>query len=67
MTSLSAVEPLDWTRFLRDRLDAVARPAPLEGLQRGGYRLVYTDMPSDYQKARDEQRKLPDLCFRSGS
>jgi predicted metalloprotease with PDZ domain len=50
---LNSVQTRDWGQFLRSRLDATgpdARP-PLDGLERGGYRLVYTETPSDYQKA----------------
>lgn len=45
VAALNAVHPHDWSGFLRDRLDAVgpeARP-PLDGITRGGYRLVYVD------------------------
>ena len=61
--TLNAVEPYDWAAFLRQRLDSTAKPAPLDGLRRGGYKLVYTDTPSDYQKAGDEQRKHVNLLF----
>jgi predicted metalloprotease with PDZ domain len=64
--ALNAVEPYDWSGFLRERLDAVARPAPLDGLQRGGYRLIFTDTPSDYLKVSDEQRKHVNLLFSIG-
>jgi predicted metalloprotease with PDZ domain len=64
--TLNAVEPYDWAAFLRQRLDSTARPAPLDGLRRGGYKLVYTDKPSDYQKAGDEQRKHVNLLFSIG-
>jgi predicted metalloprotease with PDZ domain len=67
VTALSDVEPYDWTMFLRDRLDAVAKPAPLDGLRRGGYKLVYTDVPSDFQKAGDEKRKHLNLIFSIGA
>jgi len=67
VTALGDVEPYDWTAFLRDRLDAVAKPAPLDGLRRGGYRLVYTDAPSDFQKAGDEKRKHLNLIFSIGA
>ena len=30
--ALNAVEPYDWAGFLRQRLDGIARPAPLDGL-----------------------------------
>ncbi len=64
--ALNAVEPYDWASFLRERLDAVGKPAPLEGLRRGGYKLVYTDTPGDYQKAMDGQRKRTSLYFSIG-
>ena len=64
--ALNAIEPYDWASFLRERLDSVGRPAPLEGLRRGGYRLIYTDKPSDFEKARDEQRKRVSLLYSIG-
>jgi predicted metalloprotease with PDZ domain len=59
--ALNAVEPNDWSGFLRQRLDAIAKPVPLDGFRRGGYKLVYTDTPSDYQAATEDQRKRIDL------
>jgi predicted metalloprotease with PDZ domain len=64
--ALNAVLPYDWAAFLRERLDSTGRPAPLEGLARGGYRLIYTDTPSEIRKGRDEQRKYVDLLFSIG-
>jgi predicted metalloprotease with PDZ domain len=64
--ALNAVLPYDWAAFLRERLDSTGRPAPLEGLSRGGYRLIYTDTPSEIRKGRDEQRKYVDLLFSIG-
>jgi predicted metalloprotease with PDZ domain len=59
--ALNAVEPNDWATYLRARLDGTGKPAPLEGLHRGGYKLVYTDTPSELQKATDSQRSRVDL------
>jgi predicted metalloprotease with PDZ domain len=64
--ALNAVEPYEWSAFLRARLDATASPAPLDGLRRGGYKLVYTDTPNDLLKAGDEQRKRVSLSFSIG-
>ena len=63
---LNEVEPYDWTGFLRERLDGIARPAPLEGLRRGGYKLVFTDTPSEILKTSDEFRKRVNLLFSIG-
>jgi predicted metalloprotease with PDZ domain len=59
--ALNAVEPNDWSVFLRQRLDSTAKPVPLDGFHRGGYKLVYTDKPSDYQSTTEDQRKRIDL------
>jgi predicted metalloprotease with PDZ domain len=59
--ALNAVEPNDWAGFLRQRLDSTAAPAPEDGFHRGGYKLVYTDTPSEYQSTTEDQRKRIDL------
>jgi predicted metalloprotease with PDZ domain len=43
-----------------------AAGAPLDGLGRGGYRLVYSDTESDYLKSVDMRRKNTDLSFSIG-
>jgi predicted metalloprotease with PDZ domain len=65
--ALDAVEPYDWATFLKSRLDRVAPKAPLDGLTRGGYKLVYTDTPSDLWKSREETAcKCSDLSYSLG-
>ena len=64
--ALNAVEPYDWADFLRQRLDGVARQAPLAGLARGGYRLVYSDKPNEYEKSREAMSKATLLRFSLG-
>jgi predicted metalloprotease with PDZ domain len=64
--ALNAVEPYDWAAFLRERLDAIGKPAPFDGLRRGGYKLVFTDTPSELLKAHDEQSKHVNLLFSIG-
>ncbi len=50
VAALNAVQPYDWTTFLRKRLDGHGPGAPLDGLARSGYKLVYTDTPTDLMK-----------------
>jgi predicted metalloprotease with PDZ domain len=64
--ALYAVEPHDWAAFLRQRLDGHGPGAPLDGLARGGYKLVYTDTESDYEKSIDGLGKVTDLQFSLG-
>jgi predicted metalloprotease with PDZ domain len=60
------VEAGDWTKFLRVHLDEHAKGAPLDGLARGGYRLVYTDVENEFQKGNEKIRKSTDLSFSLG-
>ena len=64
--ALNAVQPYDWASFLRQRLDGHGPGAPLDGLARGGYRLTFTDTPSDYQRNAEALRKITDLTFSIG-
>jgi len=64
--TLSDVQPYDWTGFLRERLEGHGPGAPLDGLGRGGYRLVYTDTPTDYFLNAEANREMTDLSFSIG-
>ena len=66
VAALNKVQPFDWAPFLRARLDGHAGGAPLDGLARAGWKLVYKDTPSDYSKSVDEQRKSTDFSYSLG-
>jgi len=46
IADLNQVLPYDWATFLHDRIDNINPRADLAGIERGGYKLVYTDKPS---------------------
>jgi predicted metalloprotease with PDZ domain len=46
VADLNQVAPYDWAKFIHDRIAVVRPHADLDGIERGGYRLVYTDKPS---------------------
>jgi predicted metalloprotease with PDZ domain len=66
VATLNGVQPYDWASLLKARLYGHAAGAPLDGLERGGYRLVYTDTPSTFQKNAESQRKSTDLTYSLG-
>jgi predicted metalloprotease with PDZ domain len=43
---LNEVVPYDWATFLHDRVNKINPHADLAGIERGGYKLVYTDKPN---------------------
>lgn len=64
--ALNSVQPYDWAAYLKNILDTKKFHAPLRGITRGGYRLVYTDQPSSYEKASDKVRKQLNAMFSIG-
>ena len=64
--ALNAVQPYDWATFLHARLESHGPGAPLDGIARGGYKLIYTDTPSEFWKAAEARRKVTDLTYSLG-
>lgn len=66
VAALNKVQKFDWAPFLRARLERHGPGAPLDGLARAGWKLVYSDTPSDYAKGADERNKSTDLSYSLG-
>ena len=64
--TLNQVQPYDWQAFLKDKLDNTREGAPLDGVARGGYRLVYTETPSEYFKDVEKLRKMQNFMYSIG-
>jgi predicted metalloprotease with PDZ domain len=56
VVALNQVAPHDWKAFLASRVYQVTPRAPLDGITRGGWRLVYTDTKNEFIKAGDNER-----------
>jgi predicted metalloprotease with PDZ domain len=63
---LTSVEHYDCANFLTERLESRRVGAPLEGLMRGGYRLVYRNTPNDFAIATDALNGIHNLRFSIG-
>lgn len=66
VAALSAIAPHDWSRFLRQHLDGHGPGAPLKGLERAGWKLAFTDKPTEYVKGLEERNKITDFSFSLG-
>ncbi len=66
VSALNSVVPHDWAGFLHQRLDSHAARAPLDGLARGGWKLVYADTPSDTAKADEAEGRFADFAYSLG-
>ena len=66
VAALNAVEPYDWAAFLNERLHSTDAHAPLGGIQRSGWKLVYDGVRSDFWKANEATRRVTDLTYSIG-
>lgn len=66
VATLNTVLPWDWTAFFKQRIHGTAPHAPLDGLTRGGYRLVYTETPTDFFKHDEGKREINDFSYSLG-
>ncbi|MGH8140100.1 MAG: M61 family metallopeptidase [Steroidobacteraceae bacterium] len=64
--ALKSVAPYDWERYFAERLYAHGPGAPLDGLTRSGWKLVYVEAPSNYSKSLEDQRKALDFVYSLG-
>ncbi len=66
IAALNAVLPYDWAGFLAARVDAVGAEAPLDGIARGGYRLVYKTERNSYQRDSEGYNKNSSFMYSIG-
>jgi predicted metalloprotease with PDZ domain len=64
--TLGNIVALDWANLFDTRLHRREEGAPLEGLRRGGYELVYRDYRNDFCKSFDAQAGQYDMRFSIG-
>jgi predicted metalloprotease with PDZ domain len=66
VAALNAVLPNDWATFLSQRVDAAGGEAPLDGIARGGYRLVYKTERNSYQRDSEGYNKNASFIYSIG-
>lgn len=66
VAALDVVQPHDWARFLRERLDTHQTGFQLEGLERAGWRLAWGDEPNSAAKNFAARRKYDDFSYSIG-
>ncbi|SDG04976.1 MULTISPECIES: M61 family metallopeptidase [unclassified Duganella] len=64
--ALNAVQPYDWATFLRSRVESHGPGAPLDGLTRAGWKLVYTEKQTDFLKAQEDLSKSANFQYSLG-
>lgn len=64
--ALDAVVPFGWSAYFHHRIDDVAAQAPIDGIARGGYRLVYGKTQNDFHRSADRLAGTVDLTYSLG-
>jgi len=57
VNALNQIAPYNWRGFWQERLTSKAAHAPLGGIEGSGWRIVYTDTPSEMTRLAEQQRK----------
>jgi predicted metalloprotease with PDZ domain len=66
VAGLNGVQKYDWAGFLNQKLHSTDAHAPLGGVQKSGWKLVYDGTRSDLWRAREEQEKVVNLSYSIG-
>jgi predicted metalloprotease with PDZ domain len=66
VAALNQVQPYDWASFLRQRLDGTSPTTTLAGIEKAGYKLVFTDEPSATTKEAGPKLKGTNLTYSLG-
>jgi predicted metalloprotease with PDZ domain len=64
--TLNEVAPYDWATLLHERVDATSTHAPLGGIERGGWKLVYNDKPNAFTRAEEQLAHFADFSYSLG-
>ncbi|MBX9663290.1 peptidase M61 [Novosphingobium sp.] len=59
--TLNGLYPYDWAGFFKTRIQTPGQPAPLGGIERGGYKLAWKEEPNPFDKARMASAKFISL------
>jgi len=64
--TLNEIAPYDWAQLLNDRVKTTSIHAPLGGIERGGWKLVYNDKPNVFAQAAEKIFKGSDFSYSLG-
>ena len=64
--ALNDIERYNWAKLLRERVAETSTHAPLGGIERGGWKLVYNDKPNLFTQAEEKLGKFSDFSYSLG-
>jgi predicted metalloprotease with PDZ domain len=64
--ALNEIAPYDWAGHFKERVNATSTHAPLGGIERGGWKLVYSEKPNGFEQALEKLTKSADFTYSLG-
>jgi predicted metalloprotease with PDZ domain len=66
VATLNGVYQYDWAAFLNQRFGEPGQPAPVAGIEKGGYRLVWKEEPNPFDRGRFDNAGTTSLSYSLG-
>jgi predicted metalloprotease with PDZ domain len=66
VNALNEVAQYDWRNFFLTRLQSLSPHAPLGGIEKGGWKLVYKDTPNEMEKIHEKAYQNVNLSYSLG-
>lgn len=66
VATLNGVYQYDWAAFLNQRFGEPRQPAPVAGIEKGGYRLVWKEEPNPFDRGRFDNAGTTSLSYSLG-
>ncbi|MBY0571733.1 MAG: peptidase M61 [Burkholderiaceae bacterium] len=66
INTLNDIQPFDWGHFLQERLEGLQSKTPTASLELAGWKLVYTEKPSEYAKSTEDAAQDNDFLYSLG-
>lgn len=66
VATLNKIQPFDWRGYFQRRVYDVAASPPLEGINEGGYKLIFTAEPTKWTTSSEKAGKNNNLAYSGG-
>ena len=66
LAMMNAIAPYDWRKFFEERIHSLGPGAPLGGLENSGWKLTYSEVLNEHQRADEESSHITDVEFSLG-
>src|SRR5205814_753640 len=63
VTTVNSIAAHDWKKFFEERIHSHGPGAPLRGLENSGWKVTFSEVMNDHQRAAEESQHLVDISF----